>query len=174
MYLTILFIAVSLSIDAFSLSLSIGSYLSNKHIILFSTLVGLFHFIFPLLGFLVGLTFLKNIPLNPNYLLGIILIILLIDLILNINKNSNIFINNPYELLTLSIAVSIDSLITGISLSLIISNILISQIIFSITSFIFTFLGLYISKKSYKYLGIYSKLLGILILLLLIIKCFHE
>lgn len=174
MYLTILFIAVSLSIDAFSLSLSIGSYLSNKHIILFSTLVGLFHFIFPLLGFLVGLTFLKNIPLNPNYLLGIILIILLIDLILNINKNSNIFINNPYELLTLSIAVSIDSLITGISLSLIISNILISQIIFSITSFIFTFLGLYISKKSYKYLGIYSKLLGILILLLLIIKCFYE
>ena len=174
MYLTILFIAVSLSIDAFSLSLSIGSYLSNKHIILFSTLVGLFHFIFPLLGSLIGLLFLKNIPLNPNYLLGIILIILLIDIILNINKNSNIFINNPYELLTLSIAVSIDSLITGISLSLIISNILISQIIFSITSFIFTFLGLYISKKSYKYLGIYSKLLGILILLLLIIKCFHE
>ena len=173
-YLTIIFIGIALSMDAFALSISIGSYMFKKTILFFSFLVGILHFILPLLGSIIGITLLYNLTINPNYLLGIVLIFLLIQMLIDIKNEKDIFINNKWELLVLAVTVSIDSFITGVGLSLISSNIIISSLIFSILAGSITFLGLLISKISTKYFGVYAKIIGIIILLLLIINCFYE
>ena len=59
--LAILVIAVSLSMDAFSLSLVYGTLnLEKKTIILQSLIVGLFHFFMPRIGIYVGDKIFKN------------------------------------------------------------------------------------------------------------------
>ncbi len=173
-YLTIIFIGIALSMDAFALSISIGSYMLKKTIIFFSFLVGILHFILPLLGSIIGNNLLYNLSINPNYLLGIVLIFLFIQMLIDIKSEKDIFINNKWELSVLALTVSIDSFITGVGLSLISSNIIISSLIFSLLAGCITFLGLLISKISTKYFGMYARFIGIIILLLLIINCFYE
>ena len=64
--LLIITIAVSLSMDAFSLSLVYGTLnLRKKDIISLSAIVGIYHFFMPLLGNGVGNLFLKIFPLHP-------------------------------------------------------------------------------------------------------------
>lgn len=171
-YIAFILIGIALSMDTFALSISIGAYLTKFKLLIFSILVGIFHFILPILGTLIGSNILNNYSFNPSYLLGIVLLILLIQMILDLKNNNQVLILNMLELIILSLTVSIDSFITGIGLSLITNNIIFSSIIFSIISFTFTIVGLNISKLGSKYLGIYSKYLGILILAILVIKCF--
>ena len=53
--LNILLIGIALSMDTFSLSLGVGTYnLEKKKCLTLSLLVGLMHFIMPLLGNVVG------------------------------------------------------------------------------------------------------------------------
>ena len=62
----VIVIAVSLSMDAFSLSLAYGTLnLEKSQIRLLSLIVGLYHFFMPLLGMWVG-TKILNILLHPS------------------------------------------------------------------------------------------------------------
>ena len=75
--LTILTIAIALSMDTFSLSLGIGTgNISKKRCLLFSIIVGIMHFIMPLIGNLIGNKIVEIFMLKSNFLLGIILIYL--------------------------------------------------------------------------------------------------
>ena len=63
----VIVIAVSLSMDAFSLSLAYGTLnLEKSQIRLLSLIVGLYHFFMPLLGMWVGTKILNFLPINPN------------------------------------------------------------------------------------------------------------
>ena len=65
--LIILTIAISLSMDAFSLALAYGTLnLEKKDIISTAIIVGIYHFFMPLLGNGVGNIILKLFPLNPS------------------------------------------------------------------------------------------------------------
>ena len=58
MSLIYFFTGIGLSMDAFSLSLSLGTTNPEKNIILKTALiVGLFHFIMPILGYFIGYSF---------------------------------------------------------------------------------------------------------------------
>ena len=60
---SIFLIGVSLSMDTFSLSLSMGTLIKNKKFLtLFPFVVALFHFIMPLIGNKIGIT---TILVNP-------------------------------------------------------------------------------------------------------------
>ena len=60
--ITIILIAVSLSMDAFSLALIYGTQaISKKGKILLSIIVGLYHFIMPLIGLSIGLFVTNNV-----------------------------------------------------------------------------------------------------------------
>ena len=67
-------------------------------------------------------------------------------------------------LLMFALSVSLDSFSTGIGLEAITNNYLLASIIFSVTSFSFTYLGLILGKYSSKILGNYAKILGIVLL----------
>ena len=70
------------------------------------------------------------------------------------------------------LSVSIDSLTVGIGLKAITNNYLLSSTIFSICSFMFTYLGLILGNIIENRVGSYSKLLGGIILIIIAIIMF--
>ena len=80
------FMAIGLSMDAFSLALAYATTKINvrKKIIL-SLTVGIFHYIMPHLGALLGTELLLNYIAKANYLVGIIFLILAIEMFISRN-----------------------------------------------------------------------------------------
>ena len=149
MHLFIIFtIAVSLSMDAFSLSLAYGTFgLTKKEMFKLSIIVGIYHFFMPLIGLLVGKLFLKIFPLNPDVIVFIVLCFIGIQMIIESLKDE--IVENKisfFELLVFGFAVSIDSFSVGIGLSSISNHHIVCAIFFSILSFGFTYLGLNLGK----------------------------
>ncbi len=167
--ITILTIAVALSMDTFSLSLGIGTgNISKKRCLLFSIIVGIMHFVMPLLGFFVGQKIVSIFTLKSNFLLGIILIYLAIMMFIGILKPDEHPKNmNLFNMFLFAIGVSIDSFSTGIGLTAITNNMILAVCIFSVTSFCFTYLGLLIGKYANHLMGTYATLFGAFLLLII-------
>lgn len=167
--LTTILIAVSLSMDAFSLSLLYGTEgIKKKDKIIVSVIVGIYHFIMPLIGLKIGTLITSKLIINTNILVGFILSLIAIEMIVSSFKNKEekfLFSISGYILFGLS--VSIDSLTTGIGMSAITNNYILSSLIFSITSFFFTFLGLNIGNILNQKYGKISTIIGGGILLIL-------
>lgn len=167
--ITIILIAVSLSMDAFSLALIYGTQgITKKHKILLSLIVGIYHFIMPLIGVAIGTVITKKILVNPNIIVGIILSLIAIEMIISSFKEEDkkFLLTIPGYLL-FGLSVSIDSLTTGIGLSLITQKYIFSSLIFAITSLSFTFFGLNIGDRLNKKYGRISTILGGIVLFVL-------
>ena len=158
----IIIIAISLSMDAFSLCLAYGTLnLSIKDINSISITVGLYHFFMPLIGFFIGEKILKIVPLNINLVVFVILTIIGIEMIIETFKKEKISKQmNIIEIVFFGLAVSIDAFSVGVGLKAICDNTVIAAIIFSVTSFIFTYLGLIIGNKINKLIGSLSTIIG--------------
>lgn len=169
--LTTILVGISLSMDAFSLSLVYGTYgLNKKNIYLLSIIVGIYHFFMPLIGILFGNFLQEYLIFNINLIVSIIFGIIGIEMILSSFKNEEVNIsNNLLGYLLFGLSVSIDSLTTGIGLSVINNNYLECSIIFMLTSSIFTYIGLLLGNKLNKKLGNISTIIGGIILILLAI-----
>ena len=168
----ILSIAIALSMDAFSIALSLSIYKNNIiDYYKYSILVGIMHFIMPLLGSLTGMMIFNKIIVNSNKLMGVILLILAIDLLYNVIKKEELIKEISFKtILFLAFSVSIDSYFTGIGLYKITSNLYSSFLIFSGISFMFSISGCYIGLLGKKYLGKISNILALIILILLSVK----
>ena len=162
-------IAISLSMDAFSLSLAYGTLdIEKKDIFLLSIIVGIYHFIMPNLGFILGKNILRYIPVTSDFIVFIILIVIGIEMIIDtIKKESNLTKMPLYQMLIFGFMVSIDSFSIGLGLDILCKNIIVSSIIFSITSLLFTMLGLFVGKKINQLFGKISTLIGGSILILI-------
>lgn len=172
MNLFLLFIiAISLSMDAFSLSLAYGTLeISKKEISLLSIIVGIYHFFMPIIGFFLGSKILLLIPINSNFIVFIILCYIGLEMIIDTLRHKDKFVKMQIiQMLIFAFSVSLDSFSVGIGLNAFTNNFLIAAIIFSITSFIFTFLGLHIGKKINEIFGRIATLIGGLVLILIAI-----
>lgn len=167
--LMVIIIAVSLSMDAFSLSLAYGTLnMSKKEINLLSVIVGIYHFIMPLIGMYIGTKIIELLPINPNTIVFLVLLFIGIEMIIESFQNDRkITLMKFSELLIFGLAVSIDSFSVGIGLQAIYSNPYIAALIFSISSFIFTYLGLILGKKINEMIGKISTFIGGLILIII-------
>lgn len=166
-FLTILIIGIALSMDAFSIALSMGT-LGNLHKnkIFLSTSVGIMHFIMPLLGLRLGTFVITEYNLNPSFIAGLILIILGLKSLIEIFKKDFKEIElNIIGVFLFAFSVSVDSFSTGIGLNAITSNHLLSFIIFSFCSATFTYLGLILGKYLKNRLNNYANIIGIAILI---------
>ena len=172
-FFTILLIGISLSMDAFSLALVYGMIgISNKQKILLSINVGIYHFLMPLIGLKFGL-FIDSISfINLHIISSIILIYIGIDLIVSNFKEDGTLIISLLGFIMFGLSVSIDSLTVGIGLKAITNNYLISAIIFSLSSLVFTYLGLILGNTIGKRIGKYAKLLGGITLIIIAIILF--
>ena len=168
--LNILLIGIALSMDTFSLSLGVGTYnLEKKKCLTLSLLVGLMHFIMPLLGNVVGDKIMHFFELNSNLFLGCILLFIGGNLLIDMLKKEEhtTFDLSFFGMLLFAFGVSIDAFSTGLALTAITTNKLLAMLLFSITSFTFTYVGLNIGKYVSKRLGNKASILGFLLLVAL-------
>lgn len=167
--LSLLIIGIALSLDTFSLSLSLATYFyQNKVFYFFPYLVGSLHFILPLIGLFLGQQLQFIIAIDYQKLLGIIFLFLTIKLLYDyFHPNSHHLIINSITLLLLALSVSLDSFSVGIGLKAITSYHILPSCIFSLISFLFTLFGLKIGQNAYKNLGKIANIFGIIILIML-------
>lgn len=164
------FIGLSLSMDTFSLSLSIGTTSpTTKQIIKTSIIVGIFHFIMPLFGSTIGNIFSKNI-IQTNYITFTIFIILALQMFFNRNSEEKVDILTVFSMILFAISVSLDSFSVGIAFGITKESIIISGLIFSIVSATFTYLGLKLGKKLTEKYQEKTTYLGILLMLIIAFK----
>lgn len=156
--------AVSLSMDAFSLALIYGT-LGMKRFdkICLSLIVGLFHFVMPLLGMGFGSYFKV-----PNFIVGIILCFIGLEMIISSFKENDEIKGLGFgDFFLFGLAVSIDSFSVGITLPNMSINSYFSPVIFALCAGIFTLVGLMIGNKIERLLGKLSTVIGGVILIII-------
>ena len=167
-FMTII-IGISLSMDAFSLSLAYGTQkmTPNQKVIL-SLIVGLYHFIMPLIGLFFGNFITKYLIINPSILVAIIFILIGLDMIISSSKNKeDQLLLSIFGFLIFGLSVSLDSFTTGIGLNAINSNYLEVSLTFAVISASFTYLGLMLGNKLTDKFGKIATILGGIILIFL-------
>ena len=167
-FLTCLFIGISLSMDAFSLALVYGTYgLSSKSKLILSVIVGCFHFFMPLIGLVCGNLLMKYLIVDIHVIVGIIFGIIGIEMILSSLKNEEVkVLVSMVGFLLFGLSVSIDSFTTGIGLSAISSNYFGVAFLFMLVSGLFTYLGLHLGNRLSDCFGKYATIGGGIVMLL--------
>ena len=160
--------AISLSMDAVSLSILYGTLgMRKKDKFILSFIVGIFHFIMPLLGKCFGNLIFEFIDVNPDLIVCLILSFIGMEMILSSFENNNdIHLMSFSEYFLFAFAVSVDSFSVGITFTNMSYNYILSSFIFSFFSFLFTLIGLFIGNKIEKLVGKLSTLIGGAILVL--------
>ncbi|HEY8444552.1 MAG TPA: manganese efflux pump MntP family protein [Bacilli bacterium] len=178
--LSIIFIGVGLSMDAFAVA--VGKGLNMKKIdikwsLIIASFFGSFQAIMPLLGWLLGGQFEKYIKNFDHWIVFMILLIIGGKAIYesrNKNCDSECDKKSYRELFILSIATSIDALAVGITIAILEIDILIASFIIGIVTFALSFLGVIIGNKfGCKYKST-AELLGGIILIIIGIKILIE
>ena len=161
-FLTCVFIGISLSMDAFSLSLIYGTCgLGVKRQIVLSFIVSLFHFFMPLIGLFFGSFLMRYLVVNANLLVGVIFSIIGIEMILSIRDENEIrVLNSFFGYLFFGFTVSVDSLTTGIGLSVITNQYVMAFFLFMFFSGFFTYVGLRIGNRLNDSFGKYATFIG--------------
>ena len=168
-FLTTLIVGISLSMDAFSLALIYGMQsISKKDKIILSLIVGLYHFLMPLIGLKIGNLLTHYLLINLDILVSIIFILIAIEMIISsLKEKQEKVLLNIIGYLIFGLSVSIDSLTTGIGLNIINNNYIEVAMTFAITSASFTYIGLFLGNKLNNKIGKYSPILGAILLIIL-------
>lgn len=168
-FISVIMIAIGLSMDAFSLAILYGTLnFSKRKTLILAACVGVFHFFMPLFGNAIGLKVLKILPVSSNIVVGIIFMILSIQMLISVFKEEEIVdLRGLDSIVLFAFTVSIDSFSVGIGLSTICDNKLLAVSVFSLTSFFFTYLGIAIGGSLTNKFGKISTLFGSIVLLCL-------
>ncbi len=168
--LSIFLVGVALSIDAFSVALSIGTLkMPRWKLFLIPFVTGLMHFLMPLMGFLLGMQILNIFNINPKIIVSIIFLYLAFTMYLDLKNTKVPKITNILSILLFAFSVSVDSFSVGMGINGLTDKYILSFIIFTVCSFSFTYVGLIVGKYSVKILKKKANYLGIIILLVLAI-----
>ena len=169
--ITILLLALSMSMDAFSLSLIYGTInITNKKQLTLSLIVGVFHFFMPLLGILLGSSIIDILHLKIHIVLTIILIFIGIEMVLSSKSNHEpLILMNFKGMFLFGFAVSIDSFTLGTGIKAITNNYKLVSIMFFIISALATYYGLKIGQKINQNIGKYSTFIGGIVLIIIAI-----
>lgn len=152
--------------DAFTLAFSYGiKKVDNKSLIITSIVTGIFHFIMPLMGNIIGIPLFEYTLIKPRYILFLVFLIISIDMFINFfNENSKLRNLNIAGIILFAFSVSFDSFSVGLGINYICSNVVLSVSIFCFVSMLFTFLGFMLGKFLSQKIGKYAFLFGSLVL----------
>lgn len=161
-FIFVIMIAISLSMDAFSLALAYGTLnMENSDIKKLSIIVGVYHFFMPLVGMVAGSQIIRLLNMNPNLVVFVVLSVIGIQMIIEtIKEEKDLKLMSLVEFFIFGLAVSIDSFSVGLGLETIYKSPAISAFTFSISSLIFTYLGLKLGKKISNMIGKFATLFG--------------
>ena len=149
----IFILALALSMDAFAVSIGLGvKNRSNIKILAFKTALffGFFQALMPFIGFLSGVGLKEYIQGYDKIIAFVLLVLIGAKMIyeaLNENIEDDISQITNKLLLTLAIATSLDALAAGYTLLLFDVNIFLSLAIIGFTTFILSYIGVFLGKK---------------------------
>ena len=133
--LILILIGVSLSMDSLSLSIGLGTYnVGIKKSLIFSLIVGFFHFIMPLIGNFFGGYLIGHLHLNLDYLLPIILFLIAIEMLFTFNKEDYKYDFNILNMIIYAFSVSLDSMMVGVGIKVLTKMPLLASCIFAFIS----------------------------------------
>ena len=180
-FISILVIAIGLSMDAFSVAVSIGAVgrkVSFAPVLRLSASFGLFQFFMPLVGWLGGMTVADYIAGFDHWIAFVLLLYVGGKMIHeSFQREEKVHPNDPTKgltLLMLSVATSIDALAVGLSLAFLKMPILYPSIIIGIVTFIMTALGMLFGEKLGKIFGKRVEVIGGIILIGIGIKILFD
>ncbi|MBC7362378.1 MAG: manganese efflux pump [Candidatus Aminicenantes bacterium] len=171
-------IALALAIDAFAVTVGLAcslSGLSRRQAFRLATHFGLFQFIMPVIGWVIGENLLRLISRYDHWVaFGLLLVIGFKMIIESFRvKDEKCQEKDPttgWSLLVLALATSQDALATGLSLAVIGLNIWVACTVIGITAFSMTLLASRVGPLLGKVFGQRAELLGGLILILIGVK----
>ena len=185
-FITLLFIAVGLAMDAFSVSVTDGIVLKKikvSNALKVALFFGVFQFGMLFIGYLLGSAFEKYISSIDHWVAFVLLMIIggkmfFEALFEKDNQEDFEKKENPLDnkvLTVLAIATSIDALAVGISFAAMKNTgILFSASVVGIVAFLFSFFGMYIGNKCGNLFGSKSEIAGGIVLMGIGIKILVE
>ena len=188
--LAILLLGIGLSLDTFAVSLTLGfvcDRTTRREKIRFLIVIGLFHFLMILFGWLIGANISRLIAAYDHWIAFGLLAFLGIKMIREGLSSKEEEVNcNMLSLRTtlmFGVALSIDALISGFSLGLVrvnlfesspLGNILLAGTIIGMTALIISAIGILIGKSVSSKLGSKAEIFGGVILILIGLKVLFD
>ncbi|MFA5422789.1 MAG: manganese efflux pump MntP family protein [Phycisphaerae bacterium] len=150
--LTIIIIAIGLSMDAFAVAIVEGSTYERLHLLhafRIAVMFGLFQSLMPVAGYFCGLGVRDFIEGYDHWVAFILLSVIGAKMIYESFKikGSDKSSSGIVILLALSVATSIDALTVGVTLGLVKTSIATPAIIIGAVTFVLSYLGVYIGQK---------------------------
>ncbi|WP_296046747.1 manganese efflux pump MntP family protein [uncultured Alteromonas sp.] len=171
--LEVVILALALSMDAFAVSIGLGSkHVVNARSLSLSAAIyfGVFQGLMPLIGYLGGHGLFGLIGSFAHWIAFILLLVIggkMVFEALSEGIEEDIAKITQRVMLLLAIATSIDAMAAGFTLTLMEFNPFLACLIIGGTTFIFSFLGVYIGAKSGTWLESKAELIGGIVLLLI-------
>ncbi|TQV74707.1 manganese efflux pump [Aliikangiella marina] len=169
----VLILAIALSMDAFAVSIGLGSrhLKQTKSLAILAALYfGLFQALMPLVGFLAGKGLLVWVEEYADWIAFALLLFVggkMVYESLTEGIEKDIARITHQLLLTLAIATSIDAMAAGFTLTLLAINPLIACAIIGLTTLLLSWLGVYVGARSGTWLESKSELLGGIVLIII-------
>jgi putative Mn2+ efflux pump MntP len=180
-FISIFLIALALSMDAFSVATALGaakSKLNSCAVLRLSAAFGLFQFVMPILGWLLGKTVVSYIEDYDHWIAFALLVIVGLHMIKEyFDRDEKERTKDPtkgWSLLILSVATSIDALAVGVSFAFFDVNIYYASAVIGIVCFIITALGMIFGKALSRIFGRKAVLIGAIVLIGIVIKIVIE
>ncbi|MDD3775434.1 MAG: manganese efflux pump MntP family protein [Sulfurovaceae bacterium] len=167
----VLILAIALSMDAFAVSIGLGSKMKKdvkSLAIKAGFFFGLFQMLMPAVGYLGGIGLSKYISEYDHWIAFLLLFLIGAKMIYESfgeNIEDEIAIISNKIMLTLAIATSIDAMAAGFTLNLFALNVFISLLMIGVTTFVFSYAGVYIGSKGGEKLESKVEFLGGIILI---------
>ena len=169
----VVILAIALSMDAFAVSIGLGSkrLKATRSLALMAGIYfGLFQGLMPLIGYLGGKGVLGWVEAYASWIAFVLLLLIGGKMIYeSLSEGIEEDISNITHkvMLMLAIATSIDAMAAGFTLTLLEVNPFMACAIIGITTFIFSYAGVFIGVKSGTWLESKAELLGGIILILI-------
>ena len=179
--ITLLFIAVGLAMDAFSVAITDGITIKRVKLsdaLKIALFFGVFQFGLLYLGNLLGSAFAKYIEAVDHWIAFALLLFIGGKMFVEAIKGGDEEVHeNPLSFKTLTvlaIATSIDALAVGVSIVTMTQSILFAALVVGIVAFLFSFAGVYIGNKCGDLFGKKAEIVGGIVLMGIGVKILIE
>ncbi|ETS93497.1 manganese efflux pump MntP family protein [Veillonella sp. AS16] len=163
----IVLISIGLAMDAFGVSIGKGLTIpvgSNGRKITLAFLFGLFQFIMPVIGWLIGRQFIDIISDWDHWiifgLLGYLGIAMIRDGLSDEHDDDDKPFLGVWEMLMLSVATSLDAMAVGLTFAFLPINVWEASAIIGLITFGISLIGIYLGKFMGRFVGKYAGILG--------------
>ncbi|TMN22008.1 manganese efflux pump [Lentibacillus cibarius] len=162
-FVSIMFMAIALGMDAFSVSLGLGmQQLRLKRIAFIGVVIGIFHIIMPFIGILLGQAISGQFGDYTTLIGGLLLFGIGAQMFFSAFNYESPKLVQPagMGLLFFALSVSLDSFSVGLSLGMSEVRTVVTLLSFATASMVLTWAGMILGRKVHGLLGVYSEMLG--------------